>query len=155
MSKSNSISAFLWFTVDPKVVAAHYKRIFKSEFEFLSKQGGKGDAPATAVEFRLAGYRLIAFHGTGEKKFNTAISFMVECKDQKTIDKYWERFLSEGGSEGQCGWLTDKYGVSWQIVPKNLPKLLTHKTEEGTQAIMNEFLKMKKIETSRLSYKTK
>jgi len=153
MSKSNSISAFMWFNEDPKEVAAHYKRIFKSEYEGLGMQGGKGDSPVTAMEFQLAGNRMIAFRGNGQFQFTPAISFMVECKDQKAIDKYWDRFLGEGGKPGQCGWLTDKYGVSWQIVPKNLPKLLRHKTEDGTKFLMDVFLKMSKIETKMLTYK--
>ncbi|MEY2825839.1 MAG: hypothetical protein RLZZ122_203 [Actinomycetota bacterium] len=153
MSKSNSIRAFLWFNEDPKLVAAHYKRIFKSDYEFITKQGGKGDSPVTAMEFQLAGNRMIAYRGDGQFQFTPAISFMVECKDQKAIDRYWERFLNEGGKPGQCGWLTDKYGVSWQIVPKNLPKLLSHKTEEGSKFLMEEFLKMSKIEINALHYK--
>jgi predicted 3-demethylubiquinone-9 3-methyltransferase (glyoxalase superfamily) len=107
------------------------------------------------MEFNLAGHRLIAFKADGASKFTPAISFMITCRDQKAIDKYWERFLAEGGKAGQCGWLTDKYGISWQVVPKNLPKLLKHKTDEGTQFLMETFLKMKKIEISALTYKAK
>lgn len=153
MSKRNDVSAFLWFNENPKDVASHYKRIFKSEFESLGIRGGKDDSPVIAVEFQIAGNRMIAFRGNEQFQFTPAISFMVECKDQKAIDKYWERFLADGAKPGQCGWLTDKYGVSWQIVPKNLPKLLSHKTEEGTKFLMDVFQKMSKIETKLLTYK--
>ncbi len=153
MAKAKKLRTFLWFNEDVKTVAQHYKRVFKSDFELIKKSGSSDSkAPATSYEFSVLGNHVIAFRGNGEFKFNQSVSFMIVCKDQKEINKYWNR-LVEGGKPGQCGWLTDKFGVSWQVVPNNLPKLLSHKDPETAKAIAAAFASMSKIELAGLKIK--
>jgi predicted 3-demethylubiquinone-9 3-methyltransferase (glyoxalase superfamily) len=103
------------------------------------------------IEFELNGQSFTALNGGPIFKFNEAISFQVDCKNQEEIDYYWER-LSEGGDEKaqQCGWLKDKFGVSWQIVPTELNKLLRDKDAAKAARVMNALLQMKKLEINRL-----
>lgn len=155
MAKAKKIRTFLWFNEDVKSVAQHYKRVFKSDFELIKKTPGvEAKEPASSYEFRVLGNHIVAFKGNGEFKFTPAVSFMIVCKDQKEINKYWNR-LVEGGTPGQCGWLTDKFGVSWQVVPNGLPKLLSHKDEETQSEIHRAFMAMSKIEISGLKIKPK
>ncbi len=145
MAKAKKLRLFFWFQEDVKSVVSHYKKIFKSDFELIHKHpGSERKAPPSSYEFSILGNHLVAFGG-GTTKFNQAISLMIVCKDQKEIDKYWSK-LVEGGKPGQCGWLTDKFGVSWQIVPNNLPKLLSHKDPETNAEISKAFMSMTKIE---------
>jgi predicted 3-demethylubiquinone-9 3-methyltransferase (glyoxalase superfamily) len=101
------------------------------------------------VEFELDGQRFIALNGGPQFTFNEAISFQVNCESQEEVDDYWSK-LSEGGEEGPCGWLKDKFGVSWQIVPTVLPQLLTDPDREKAQRVMAAMLKMGKIEIPEL-----
>ena len=101
------------------------------------------------VSFELDGQRICALNGGPDFTFNEAVSFMVECADQDEVDHYWNA-LSEGGEEGPCGWLKDRYGLSWQIVPKALHDLLEHPDRERAQRVMAAMLKMGKIEIARL-----
>ena len=101
------------------------------------------------VEFELDGQKFLALNGGPEFTFSEAISFQVSCRDQAEVDDYWSK-LSEGGEEGPCGWLKDRFGVSWQIVPTALPKLLQNPDREISQRVMRAMLKMKKIEIGEL-----
>lgn len=155
MAKAKKLRTFLWFNEDVKAVAQHYKRVFKSDFELIRKTPGtEAKAPASSYEFSVLGNHIVAFRGNGEFKFSPAVSFMIVCKDQKEINKYWNR-LVEGGAAGQCGWVTDKYGVSWQVVPNGLPKLLSHKDTATQNEIHQAFLAMSKIEIAGLKPKKK
>ena len=97
------------------------------------------------VAFELDGQQLVALNGGPDFKFNEAVSFLVSCKDQEEVDYYWEK-LSEGGEEGPCGWLKDRYGLSWQIVPTALDKLLADPDREKAQRVMEAMLRMGKLE---------
>ncbi len=97
------------------------------------------------VSFELDGQRFVALNGGPDFTFNEAISFQVSCKTQDEVDAFWSQ-LSEGGEEGPCGWLKDKYGVSWQIIPTALPELLGDSDPETSQRVMQAMLKMKRIE---------
>jgi predicted 3-demethylubiquinone-9 3-methyltransferase (glyoxalase superfamily) len=101
------------------------------------------------VSFELNGQRFVALNGGPEFTFNEAISFEVSCKDQEEVDAFWNK-LSEGGEEGPCGWLKDKYGVSWQVVPTVLVDLLVDPDREKSQRVMQAMLSMKKIEIDAL-----
>jgi predicted 3-demethylubiquinone-9 3-methyltransferase (glyoxalase superfamily) len=103
------------------------------------------------VEFQLEGQDFVALNGGPVFKFNEAISFQVHCKTQEEVDGYWEK-LSQGGDKNaqQCGWLKDKYGVSWQIVPTVLPKMLQDKDDKKSQRVMKALLQMKKLDIKRL-----
>ena len=101
------------------------------------------------VSFELDGQEFLALNGGPQFEFSEAISFQVSCKDQDEVDKYWNE-LSEGGEEGPCGWLKDKFGLSWQIVPTALPELLSNPDKEKAQRVMAAMLEMKKIEIGEL-----
>ena len=98
------------------------------------------------VSFELDGQQFVALNGGPEFTFSEAVSFQVNCKDQEEVDRFWSA-LSEGGEEGPCGWLKDKFGLSWQIVPTALPELLSDPDPEKTQRVMAAMLSMRKIET--------
>jgi predicted 3-demethylubiquinone-9 3-methyltransferase (glyoxalase superfamily) len=101
------------------------------------------------VSFELNGQKFVALNGGPEFTFNEAISFQVSCKTQEEVDAFWSK-LSEGGEEGPCGWLKDRYGLSWQIIPTVLPELLSDPDPEKSQRVMGAMLKMKKIEIDAL-----
>jgi predicted 3-demethylubiquinone-9 3-methyltransferase (glyoxalase superfamily) len=101
------------------------------------------------VEFSINGQDFTALNGGPVFRFNPAVSFAVDCKTQKEIDVYWEK-LSKGGKKGECGWLTDKYGLSWQIVPSVLPKLLQDRDKGKSQRVMAALIKMKKLDIGKL-----
>jgi predicted 3-demethylubiquinone-9 3-methyltransferase (glyoxalase superfamily) len=101
------------------------------------------------VEFELDGLRFVALNGGPDFTFSEAISFQVDCETQEEVDEYWSK-LSEGGEEGPCGWLKDKFGLSWQIVPNVLPRLLGDPDKEKAQRVMAAMLKMRKIQIDEL-----
>jgi predicted 3-demethylubiquinone-9 3-methyltransferase (glyoxalase superfamily) len=101
------------------------------------------------VEFELDGLRFVALNGGPDFTFSEAISFQVDCETQEEVDRYWS-LLSDGGEEGPCGWLTDKFGVPWQVVPSVLPELLQQPDAEKAQRVMQAMLAMKKIEIGEL-----
>jgi predicted 3-demethylubiquinone-9 3-methyltransferase (glyoxalase superfamily) len=101
------------------------------------------------VEFELDGLRFVALNGGPDFTFSEAISFQVDCDTQEEVDEYWSK-LSEGGEEGPCGWLKDKFGLSWQIVPNVLPRLLGDPDKEKAQRVMAAMLKMRKIQIDEL-----
>jgi predicted 3-demethylubiquinone-9 3-methyltransferase (glyoxalase superfamily) len=107
--------------------------------------GPRPEGTVMTVSFELDGQRFVALNGGPDFSFNEAISFQVSCESQEEVDAFWGK-LSEGGEEGPCGWLTDRFGMSWQIIPTALPKLLADPDPEASQRVMAAMLKMKKIE---------
>jgi predicted 3-demethylubiquinone-9 3-methyltransferase (glyoxalase superfamily) len=144
-----SISPCLWFDTQGEEAAAFYTSVFPdSRILEVSRYGEAGPRPAgTAmmVSFELNGQRFLALNGGPQYTFNEAISFTISCADQEEVDHYWSR-LSEDGEEGPCGWLKDRYGVSWQVVPDRLPELLADPDPEVSQRVMGAMLQMRKIE---------
>ncbi len=144
----------LWFDTEAEGAANYYTSIFKdSEVVNISHYGEAGPRPAGSVltvEFRLFGQDFTAINGGPEFKFNEAISFLVNCESQEEVDDLWERLTADGGEEGPCGWLKDKYGVSWQIIPTALPKLLTDEDADKANRVMTAMLQMKKIDIAGL-----
>ena len=149
----NKITPFLWFDTQAEEAAKLYASIFKnSKVGKISRYGDAGPGPAGSVmtvEFELDGQRFIALNAGPQFKFTEAISFSIDCKDQHEVDYYWTK-LSAGGVEGPCGWLKDKYGLSWQVNPSILGKMLGDKNAKKAKAAMQAMLRMKKIEINGL-----
>jgi predicted 3-demethylubiquinone-9 3-methyltransferase (glyoxalase superfamily) len=143
----------LWFDTEGEDAAKFYTSIFPSsrivETAYYGSAGPRAEGTVMTVEFELDGQRFIALNGGPDFTFTEAISFQVDCENQEDVDAYWSK-LSEGGEEGPCGWLKDKFGVSWQIVPTVLPQLLTDPDREKAQRVMAAMLKMRKIEIPEL-----
>jgi predicted 3-demethylubiquinone-9 3-methyltransferase (glyoxalase superfamily) len=144
-----TITPWLWFDTEGDEAADFYTSIFpNSKILEIARYGSAGPRPegmVMTVTFELDGHRFGALNGGPDFKPNEAISFMVSCRDQDEVDKYWEA-LSEGGEQGPCGWLKDKFGVSWQIVPTRLDELLSDPDREKAQRVMEAMLGMGKIE---------
>jgi predicted 3-demethylubiquinone-9 3-methyltransferase (glyoxalase superfamily) len=147
------ITPCLWFDTEGEEAARFYTSVFpNSRIVDVARYGEAGPRPAgtvMTVSFELDGQEFVALNGGPEFTFNEAISFQVSCETQEEVDAFWNA-LSEGGEEGPCGWLKDKYGVSWQIVPTALPRLLADPDREKSQRVMRAMLEMKKIEIDAL-----
>src|SRR5579859_830157 len=154
------ITPFLWFDNNAEEAVNFYTSIFEnSKIVNLSRYGEAGPGPAGSVmaaTFQLEGQEFTALNGGPEYKFTEAISFFVSCDTQQEIDDKWSK-LSAGGEEGQCGWLKDKYGLSWQIVPPVLVEMLQDKDSEKSNRVMQAMLQMRKldIKTLRQAYEEK
>ena len=147
------ITPFLWFDNNAEEAAKFYTSIFKnsrildiaSYGEAGSEASGRPKGTIMTVTFELEGQRFIALNGGPVFKFNPAISFCVNCETQEEVDQFWDK-LSEGGEIEQCGWLKDKFGVSWQIVPNVLAEMLQDKDARRSESVMKALLQMKKID---------
>src|ERR1700674_1937485 len=143
------ITPFFWYDDKAEEAANFYCSIFKnSRVGSVTRYEGEGakasGRPAgtvMTVEFELEGQKFVALNGGPHFKFTEAVSFVVNCETQQEVDEFWEK-LSEGGEESQCGWLKDKYGLSWQVVPTILSKLLQDKDPEKSQRVMKAMLQM-------------
>jgi len=149
----HKITPCLWFDSEGEEAARLYTSIFpNSRIVDVVRFGAAGPRPegtVMTVSFELDGQKFLALNGGPEFTFSEAISFQVSCETQEEVDAYWGA-LSAGGEEGQCGWLKDKFGVSWQIVPAVLPELLSDPDPERTERVMRALLTMKKIEIDAL-----
>jgi predicted 3-demethylubiquinone-9 3-methyltransferase (glyoxalase superfamily) len=143
------IATCLWFDTQGEEAAEFYTSVFpNSRILEVSRYGEAGPRPAgtvLTVEFELDGQHFTALNGGPEFTFDEAISFQVACKDQKEVNYYWDTLVA-GGEESQCGWLKDKFGLSWQIVPTALPELLSDPDPARAQRAMQAMLGMKKID---------
>ena len=143
----------LWFDGQAEEAANHYMSIFKnSKLGRVGRYTEAGPAPAgsvMAVEFELNGQKFVGLNGGPEFTFNEAISFQVYCKDQDEVDYYWSK-LSEGGEESVCGWLKDKYGVSWQVIPEGLIEMLDDADPEKAKRTAEALYAMKKLDIAAL-----
>jgi predicted 3-demethylubiquinone-9 3-methyltransferase (glyoxalase superfamily) len=147
------ITPFLWFNNKAEEAANFYVSIFKnSKIGSIARYGkegadvsGRPKGSVMVVTFQLYGQEFIALNGGPQFTFSPAISFVVNCETQQEIDELWEK-LSEGGATQQCGWLQDKYGVSWQIVPTILGEMIQDKDEEKSERVMKAMLQMVKID---------
>lgn len=147
------ITPFLWFDTQAEQAAQFYVSIFPhSKIIQVARCGAAGPGPAGSVmtvQFELNGQSFIGLNGGPHFKFNEAVSFVVNCQNQSEVDAYWSK-LSAGGTESQCGWLKDKYGLSWQIVPAILPELLGGPDPEKSQRAMRAMMAMKKLDIQTL-----
>ena len=147
------ISLCLWFDSQGEEAARFYTSIFKNSRmgrvarydEAAAKAAGRPQGSVMTVEFELDGQRFMALNGGPLFKFTEAMSLVVNCETQTEVDHFWEK-LSAGGQEVQCGWLKDRFGVSWQIVPTILPEMLQDEDPEKAKRVMAAMLKMKKID---------
>ena len=143
----------LWFDTEGEDAATFYTSVFPNsrilEVAHYGSAGPRAEGTVMTVSFELDGQEFIALNGGPDFTFNEAISFEVSCESQEEVDRFWST-LSEGGEEGPCGWLKDKFGVSWQIVPTRLVELLTDTDREKAQRVMAAMLKMRKIEIDEL-----
>jgi len=152
------ITTFLTFNDQAEEAIDFYTSIFKdSKILNATRYGDAGPGPKGTLmtaTFRLAGQEFMALNGGPSFRFAQGISLFVNCETQAEIDELWER-LSEGGQKGPCGWLTDKFGVSWQIVPSILGQLLHDKDAEKSKRVMNAMLRMKKLDIQKLKQASK
>jgi predicted 3-demethylubiquinone-9 3-methyltransferase (glyoxalase superfamily) len=148
-----AITPWLWFDTEGEDAARFYTSVFpNSKILEIAHYGSAGPRPegmVMTVSFELDGQRFAALNGGPDFTFNEAISFEVLCDTQEEVDRYWST-LSEGGEPGPCGWLKDKFGVSWQIIPTALPRLLGDPDREKAQRVMAAMLQMGKIEIAGL-----
>ena len=147
------ITPFLWFNDNAEEAMSFYISIFKnSKVLNVARYGEAGPGPNGTVmtaTFQLDGQEFVALNGGPHFKFTEAISFVVYCQTQEEVDEFWEK-LSEGGEKSRCGWLKDKYGLSWQIVPTVLAELYQDKDAEKTKRVMEAMLKMDKLDIKTL-----
>lgn len=147
------ITPFLWFDDQAEEAVNLYTSIFKnSKILMVNRYGKEGpgqEGTVMTMEFKIEGQNFMALNGGPVFTFSPAISFFVNCETQAEVDELWEK-LSEGGSKDQCGWLKDKYGISWQIVPTVLGELLGDKDPAKAQRVMQAMLQMTKIDINKL-----
>lgn len=148
------ITPFLWFDNNAEEAAQFYVSVFKnSRILAVTRYGDAGPGPkgsVMVVSFQLEGQQFTALNGGPRFKFSEAFSFVVSCENQQEIDDYWNKLTSDGGQESACGWLKDKFGFSWQIVPTALGKLISDKDPKKANRVMQALLQMKKIDIATL-----
>ncbi len=148
------ITPFLWFDNQALEAARLYVSIFKNSkihgSEKFENSGPNENETVQVVSFELDGQQFQAMNAGPLFKFNEAISFTVDCKDQAEVDYYWNSLIADGGEESQCGWLKDKFGLSWQIIPEQLTRLMSDPDPVKSQRVMHAMLHMKKIDIAKL-----
>jgi predicted 3-demethylubiquinone-9 3-methyltransferase (glyoxalase superfamily) len=151
----SKISPCLWFNGEAEAAAKHYTTIFPDS-RILSVDRSPAETPSgpkdmvLTVMFSLAGQTFIGLNGGSDFKFNESISFSIDCDDQAEVDRYWEALIAAGGEPSVCGWLKDRFGVSWQVVPRQLPEMLQDPDREAAGRAMEAMLKMTKIDIKSL-----
>ncbi len=155
MSNMQKLAPCLWFNDQAHEAAKFYVSIFKKKSKIVNVarygEGGPGpQGSVMMVSFTLGGRDFLALNGGPAFTFSPAISLSVSCQAQKEVDHYWKTLRAGGGSENQCGWLQDKYGLSWQIVPTILAKLLQDKDRNKSNRVMTAMLQMKKLDIAAL-----
>jgi len=147
------ITPFLWFNDEAEEAANFYASVFRnSKVKAVTRYSDAGPGPkgsVMTVNFELDGQEFTALNGGPQYTFTEALSFIVHCDTQQDVDYYWDT-LTAGGQESQCGWLKDKYGLSWQIVPKALPRLLQQTDPAKAQRVVQALLRMKKLDIGAL-----
>jgi predicted 3-demethylubiquinone-9 3-methyltransferase (glyoxalase superfamily) len=154
--KEQKITPFLWFDKEAVEAAEFYVSIFPNsritDDSHYGEEGQEitGQKPGTVmtVNFELDGQKFIALNGGPLFKFNESISFVIDCKNQKEVDFYWEKLTSNGGQESQCGWCKDKFGVSWQVVPTQFAELMEAANDEQKERLMKAMFQMKKMDVA-------
>jgi predicted 3-demethylubiquinone-9 3-methyltransferase (glyoxalase superfamily) len=154
MAAMQKITPFLWFDTQAEEAANFYTSIFKdSKILTVSRYGDAGPGPkgsAMTVSFQLEGQQFLALNGGPHFKFTEAISLLVNCESQQEVDELWSKLTSGGGSESQCGWLKDKFGLSWQIVPTALGRMMSDADPQKAKRTVEAMLQMKKLDIAAL-----
>ena len=151
----SKIATCLWFDGEAEEAASLYTSLFPNS-RIDSVNLAPADSPSTAegevltVEFTLDGERFVGLNGGPDFTFNESVSFMIKCEDQAEVDRYWNDLLEGGGQASVCGWLKDKYGVSWQVIPKQLDEYMKSADREGAKRAMEAMLKMTKLDVEQL-----
>ena len=147
------ITPNLWFDIEAEEAAAFYISVFENSrivnVAHYTEAGPRPAGTVMTVEFELDGQRFVGINGGPQFKFDEAVSFQISCETQDEVDYYWER-LSEGGTEGQCGWLKDRYGLSWQVVPTGMEELFADPDPERARRAMEAMLGMRKLDIAAL-----
>jgi predicted 3-demethylubiquinone-9 3-methyltransferase (glyoxalase superfamily) len=148
------IHPFLWFDKEAEEAANFYVSVFRNaRIGKIARCGDAGPGPkgsVLTVEFELEGQQFTALNAGPMFKFNEAVSFVVDCQDQAEVDYFWEKLLSGGGKEQACGWLKDRFGLSWQIIPRRLMELIDDPDEAKAARVMRAMLNMVKIDVAKL-----
>jgi predicted 3-demethylubiquinone-9 3-methyltransferase (glyoxalase superfamily) len=144
----------LWFDTEAEEAADFYTSVFKDS-RVVTKTHYTEGAPREAgmvmtVEWELNGQRFVGINGGPQFKFDEAVSFQINCEDQDEVDYYWEKLIEGGGSEGQCGWLKDKFGLSWQVVPTGMEEVFADPDPERAERAMKAMLQMRKLDVAEL-----
>ena len=154
------ITPFLWFAGQAEQAVKFYTSIFKdSKIGRILRYGeeaakvsasGRPIGSVLTIEFEIEGQKFVALNGGPQFQFNESVSFVVNCETQKEVDYYWEKLSADGGEESQCGWLRDKFGVSWQVTPTVLIDMLHEKDAKKSERVMKAMLQMQKIDIEKL-----
>ena len=151
---TDGFTTCLWFDGQAEEAAHYYVSIFKnSSIGRVGRnvEGGAGPAGSVlAVEFTANGQKFVALNGGPQFKFNESVSFQIFCENQEEIDYYWTKLTEGGGEPGPCGWLKDRYGLSWQVAPSSIDEMLRTGTKEQIERVTEAFLKMKKFDIAAL-----
>ncbi|OEV11708.1 VOC family protein [Streptomyces nanshensis] len=151
---ADGFTTCLWFDGQAEEAAQYYTSVFKnSRLGRVTRYTEAGPGPAgtvVTVEFEINGQRFVGLNGGPEFTFSEAISFQIDCADQDEVDYYWDRLTEEGGQEVACGWVKDKYGVSWQVVPTELTDMVTDPDQEKARRATEAMLSMKKLDIAEL-----
>jgi len=152
--KMPKVTPFLWYDTQAEEAASYYVSVFKnSKVKAVSRYGEAGPGPkgsALTVSFDLDGQDFIALNAGPKYKFTPAVSFVVNCESQEEVDYYWDKLLAGGGRPDRCGWLTDRFGLSWQVVPTVLGKLIADKDPRKSERVMKAMLQMQKMDIGKL-----
>jgi predicted 3-demethylubiquinone-9 3-methyltransferase (glyoxalase superfamily) len=144
----------LWFDTEAEEAAKFYVSVFENSrilnVTHYTEAGPREAGLVMTVEWELDGQRFVGINGGPEFKFDEAVSFQINCKDQDEVDYYWEKLTANGGKEGQCGWLTDSYGLSWQVTPEGMEELFADPDSERAKRAMEAMLKMSKLDVDAL-----
>jgi predicted 3-demethylubiquinone-9 3-methyltransferase (glyoxalase superfamily) len=152
------ITPFLWFDNQAEEAAMFYTSVFKNSKigrilrydEASAKATGRPAGSVLTVEFEIEGQKFTALNGGPQFKFNESVSFVVNCKTQEEVDYFWEKLTAGGGQESECGWLKDKFGLSWQVTPTVLIDMLNDKDPKKAGRVMKAMMQMQKIEINKL-----
>jgi predicted 3-demethylubiquinone-9 3-methyltransferase (glyoxalase superfamily) len=144
----------LWFDTQAEEAAHYYVDVFGSGRVISVARYPEGSPGRTgsvmAVEFEVAGLRFVGINGGPQFPFSEAVSFQIDCADQAEVDRFWDRFIADGGEESQCGWLKDKYGLSWQVVPAGMAEMFADPDPARAQRAVQAMLQMKKLDVAAL-----
>jgi len=147
---TNKITPFLWFDNNLEEALQFYSSIFEDvKIANVGRVGDGSDAAILTAQFSINGQDFLAMNAGPQFKFTEAISFMIDCKDQAEVDYYWEK-LTDGGEESMCGWLKDRFGLSWQVTPRQLMELVGSSDREGAARAMQAMMSMRKIDIAAL-----
>jgi predicted 3-demethylubiquinone-9 3-methyltransferase (glyoxalase superfamily) len=152
------ITPFLWFDHQAEEAAKFYTSVFKNSKvgkilrydEAAAKASGRPVGSVLTIEFEIEGQKFTALNGGPQFKFNESVSFVVYCQTQDEVDYFWQKLTADGGQESECGWLRDKFGLSWQVTPTVLIEMLHDKDPKKSERVMNAMMQMQKIDISKL-----